>query len=83
MVAASLGAWEALSHPLSPMDTIHEIDGRYVVAIPFSRGGFLTPGRDGEAYFGRSPDLKMGFHYSHKRDAIKRARQLFPEDSHA
>ena len=63
------------------MSTVHEIGGRFVVAIPFDRGGFLTPGRDGEAYFGRSPDLKMGFHYSHKKDAIKRARQLFPEDS--
>lgn len=61
------------------MSTVHEINGRYVVAIPFSRGGFLTPGRDGEAYFGRSPDLKMGYHYAHLKDALKRAKQLFPE----
>lgn len=61
------------------MSTVHEIDGRFVVAIPFDRGGFLTPGKDGEAYYGRTPDLKMGYHYAHLKDALKRAKQLFPE----
>lgn len=62
------------------MTTVHRIGERYVVAVPHDRGGFLTPGRDGCDYYGRSPDLKMGFHYAHQRDAIKRARAIFPED---
>jgi len=61
------------------MSTVHQIKGRFVVAIPFDRGGFLTPGRDGGAYYGKTPDLTMGYHYAHLKDALKRAKQLFPE----
>jgi len=67
---------------------VQECDGRWVVAYE-RRGRYVVPGHTGlkdapNAYVGDLKEgSKYGYVYSNKRDAIERAKELFPYRSAA
>jgi len=59
-----------------PAAYVHPHDGRWIVAESLSFGGFRTPLPCGDCIITLRPDPK-GYSYSHKSDAMRRARSLY------